>query len=117
VVKYCGAGQTPDDNMARVHCMLDTEGYKYTLRVCNTFLLSHCNKNYTNARRCYLIRTLPVLLNCDGEEEEELILFCNFIKKLFLCVLMSECRGSFPDHTSRARPFRYSYMVEFLSRL
>jgi len=36
---------------------------------------------------------------------------------LFLCVLVSECRGSFPDNTSSARPLRYSYMVEFPTRL
>jgi len=25
-----------DENVAHVHCMLDTEGYKCTLTVCNT---------------------------------------------------------------------------------
>jgi hypothetical protein len=30
VEKYCGAGQAPDDKMACVRCMLDTEGYKHT---------------------------------------------------------------------------------------
>ena len=25
--KYCRAGQVTDDNMAQVHCMLDTLGY------------------------------------------------------------------------------------------
>jgi len=60
---------------------------------------------------------IACLLNCDGEEEEELILFYNFIKNLFFLGVVSERRGSFPDHTSRARLFLYSYMVEFLSRL
>jgi hypothetical protein len=30
------SGQATDDNMAHVVCVLDTEGYKHTLRICNT---------------------------------------------------------------------------------
>jgi hypothetical protein len=32
--KYCTAGQARD-NMAHAHCMLDTQGYEYTLRLFN----------------------------------------------------------------------------------
>ena len=32
-------GQT-DDSMAHVHCMLETQGYKYTLRLCNSYCCS-----------------------------------------------------------------------------
>jgi hypothetical protein len=62
--------------MARVHCMLDTEGYKniQTHSEYVIFLLFHFNKDCTNVRQCYVISTLPVLLNCDGEEEEEELL-------------------------------------------
>jgi len=28
------SGQATDDNMACVDCVLDTKGYKYTLRIC-----------------------------------------------------------------------------------
>ena len=38
--KYCTAGQATDDNMANAHCMLDTKGYKHTLRICNTSCFS-----------------------------------------------------------------------------
>jgi hypothetical protein len=38
--KYCRARQTTDDNMTHVHCMLDTKGYKYTHRICNTYCFS-----------------------------------------------------------------------------
>jgi len=38
VEKYCRAGQATDDNMAHAHCMLDTEGYKYTLSGCVTLI-------------------------------------------------------------------------------
>jgi len=34
--KYCGAGQATDDNKAHAHCMLDTQGYKHMLSMCNT---------------------------------------------------------------------------------
>jgi hypothetical protein len=40
VEKYCEARQAALDNMARVHCMLDTQGYRHTLRLCNTYYLS-----------------------------------------------------------------------------
>ena len=32
-----------------------------TVRICNIFLLFHCNNGYKNAPRCSVIRTLPVL--------------------------------------------------------
>jgi hypothetical protein len=37
--KYCRAGYITDD-MAHVHCMLDNEGYKHTLIICNTYCFS-----------------------------------------------------------------------------
>ena len=37
---YCRAGQTKDYNTAHAHCMLDTYGYKHTLRICNTYSFS-----------------------------------------------------------------------------
>ena len=37
VDKYCRAGQATDDNVEHAHCMLDTWGYKDTLRICNTY--------------------------------------------------------------------------------
>jgi len=33
--KFGTAGEGTDDNMAHVHCMLDTQGYKHTLRISN----------------------------------------------------------------------------------
>jgi hypothetical protein len=36
VGKYCRAGPTTDDITAHAHCMLDTQGYKYIPRICNT---------------------------------------------------------------------------------
>jgi hypothetical protein len=73
VEKYCGAGQASDDNMAHAHCMLDTLGYKYTHRLCNT----HCLSSATVVARrclcvtlCYFVRTLPV---------------CYFVRTLPVC--------------------------------
>jgi len=36
VEKYRRAGLAIEENMAHMHCVLDTQGYKYTLRICNT---------------------------------------------------------------------------------
>jgi len=38
--KYCRAGQATNDNMTHAHCMLDTYGYKYTLRLFNAYCFS-----------------------------------------------------------------------------
>ena len=38
--KYCTSGQATDDNLAHAHCMLDTKGYKHTLKICNTYCFS-----------------------------------------------------------------------------
>ena len=40
VGKYCREGQDRDGNMAHAHCMMDTQGYKHTLRICNTYCFS-----------------------------------------------------------------------------
>jgi len=40
VEKYCRAVRAIDDNMVPVNCMLDTSGYRYTLRICNTHWFS-----------------------------------------------------------------------------
>ena len=40
VAKYCTSGQATDDNMGHTHCLLDTEGYAYILRLCNSYCFS-----------------------------------------------------------------------------
>jgi hypothetical protein len=56
VEKFCRARQATDDNMAHVHCMLDTLGYKRTLRKCN----SYCSTTTTMVAQKYLNVTLYV---------------------------------------------------------
>ena len=38
--KYCRAGKATDDNTAHAHCTLDTQDYKHTRRIYNTYCLS-----------------------------------------------------------------------------
>jgi hypothetical protein len=38
--KYCRAGQATGDYTAHAHCVLDIQGYKHTLTVCNTYCFS-----------------------------------------------------------------------------
>jgi hypothetical protein len=40
VEEYGRAGQATDDGMSHARCMLDTQGYKYTLRICNAYCFS-----------------------------------------------------------------------------
>jgi hypothetical protein len=41
-----------DENMAHVHFMLDTQGYKHPLTLCNTYCSLHCNNGCLNTPRC-----------------------------------------------------------------
>jgi hypothetical protein len=38
--KCCRAGHATDEGKARSHCILDTQGYRYTLGICNTYFFS-----------------------------------------------------------------------------
>ena len=62
VEKYSRARQATDDNIAHAHCMLDTQGYKHTLRIRNTYIFSTATFDYEHAT---LLRytTLPVLFH------------------------------------------------------
>ena len=62
VEKYCRAGQARDDNMAHAHCMLESQGYKHTLEICNAYIFSSATMvEWTASKLRYNI--LPVLLN------------------------------------------------------
>jgi len=56
VEKYCRAGQATDENMPHANCILDAQGYKYTVRICNTY----CLPNKTMVAWTCLIVTLYV---------------------------------------------------------
>ena len=54
--KYCTAGQGTDGYMADAHCMVDNEGYKHILRMCNNY----CFSIATMVERTLFIVTLYV---------------------------------------------------------
>ena len=60
------------------HCMLDTQGYKHTLRICNIYCFSPAAAGYPNAYQQYEIRTLPVLF-----------IFCHLAYRVKLAVARS----------------------------
>ena len=60
--KNCGAGQDTD-NTTQAHCMVDTWGYKYKLRIGNIYWFFHSNNDWMEAPQCYEIRTKAVLLS------------------------------------------------------
>ena len=59
----------PHDNIAHAHCMLDTEGYKYTHSQYVILTAFHSNNVCTNVPQCYVIRTLPVLYYSELQSE------------------------------------------------
>jgi len=73
VEKYSRAGQSTDENMAHARCMLGTEGYKYTLRLCNT----HCFSTATVARTRLTVTVYVHCLSCSrcGDTVEELFVW------------------------------------------
>jgi hypothetical protein len=40
VKKHCKAGQATDGNMVHAHCVLNTKGYKHTVRICYNYCFS-----------------------------------------------------------------------------
>ena len=48
--------------MAHVHCMLDTEGYKHTLRTCIIYCFS-LQQWLHDRDQFYVVRTFPLLLH------------------------------------------------------
>ena len=57
---YCRSVQFTDNNMARAHCMLDTQVSKHTFRICNPYCFPAA-ASFTNAPQCYFVRTSRVL--------------------------------------------------------
>ena len=61
-VENCGtAGETTDNQMAHANCMLGTQGYKYTHRLCNT----HCYSTAITVTRTLLNVTLYIACLAD----------------------------------------------------
>jgi hypothetical protein len=58
---YCRAGHATDDSMMYVHSMLDTKGYRQSLRICNTYCFSTTTMVTQTTPQCYIIHALPVL--------------------------------------------------------
>jgi hypothetical protein len=64
VGKYCTVEKVTDDNMAHAHCMLNTQGYKQTLRICNTYCFPTATM-VVQKPHFYVIRTLTVFFKTD----------------------------------------------------
>ena len=60
--KRSRAGEAPDDDMAHSHGMLDTQGYKHTLRISNPYCFTTATVVIRTRHSVSFIRTLPVLL-------------------------------------------------------
>jgi hypothetical protein len=45
------AGKATEDITAHAHCMLDTYGYRHTLRICNTYCFFDYNSGYSKGRQ------------------------------------------------------------------
>jgi hypothetical protein len=64
VQKYDTARQSTCDNMEHALCMLDTWGYKHTLRLCNTYCFPTGTMVTGKRLSITFIRTLSVFLAC-----------------------------------------------------
>ena len=64
VEKYCRAGQATNDNMAHAHCILDTKGYRHTLRICNFFPLQQWLHERASTLRTLLVLLRILLSSC-----------------------------------------------------
>ena len=63
VEQFCRARQSTNDSMAHMHSMLDTYGYKYTLRTCNTYWFSTATMlAWTHFLILFYVQCLPCSL-------------------------------------------------------
>jgi hypothetical protein len=89
VGKYCSSRQAKDDNVMHANCVLDTEGYKHTLRIS---LFFHCNSSYTNELQSYAVRTFPVLFKLTfffSNAPKPVTFFILFRDELLLVLLLA----------------------------
>jgi len=64
VEKFYSAEQATEDNMAQAHCMLDTQGYKNTLRIYNIYCFS--TATIPARKRFNISYSVIVLTLCDS---------------------------------------------------
>jgi len=62
VEECCSAGQATDDNMAHALCMLDAQGYKRVVRICNNYCFFSATGLARTCLNVTLYLHLPVLL-------------------------------------------------------
>jgi formamidopyrimidine-DNA glycosylase len=67
-------GQATNKNMAHAHCVMDTQGYKHTIRLCNTY----CFSTATTFARTRLNVSLSALRKLGIAKTQRTILF-NFL--------------------------------------
>jgi hypothetical protein len=67
VEKYGRVGQATDERMGHAHCMLDTQGYIYTLGICNTYCFTTATMvALTHLNVTLHIHCLLCVCVCDG---------------------------------------------------
>jgi hypothetical protein len=99
-----------DDNVAHAHCMLDTEGYRHTVKICNTYCFI-LQQWFLNAPQCYVIRTLPVLFQ---HASCYFLTFSKLVTKWFSTWALSSGRSStivLSLTTDLSRPNYMTYWV------
>jgi predicted deacetylase len=73
--KFCTAEQAIDDNRRHAHCVLDTQGYRHTLRTCNTYRFSTATMvTLTRLNATFYVHSLSCLENTDVLQTRELII-------------------------------------------
>ena len=77
-------GLATDGSVVHAHCMLDTQGYKHTFIICNTYCSSHSNNGYTNSPHCnvHYVHCYGPL----GPKHVERVRTCNFLNKSYSCL-------------------------------
>ena len=78
--------------MTNAHCILDTLGYRHTLRICNTYCFSTEN-DCTNASQGCVLRTLPV---CSLTEVESI--YCAVQSEYFYMARSQYSEGPATGH-------------------
>jgi len=99
VEKYCRARPATNDNMANVHCMLGNQGYRHTLKICNTysFALQQCLQEHGAMLHVHCPSCCVLLVT-----------YAHFVCSQ---TILRSTFGSVPIQTSYFLPYSYSSCV------
>jgi len=97
--KKCSVQKTTDDNKGHAHCMLDNQGYKHTLTICNTYCFSTATLIAWQGLHVTLTCISCLVMQCYDWRKSYKWVYFQFLHNAF----------SYPSKTGPPPPFAVHY--------